>query len=119
MARGKRLDIEFGIKNGGWEFKELCESCGKSKEACRCHLETIRSPQEHRLVLRYEKRNGKPMTLVGEFFLDKQAGKALLKLIRKTLGCGGTFKEGWLMIQGEKRMLVKEALEAENYRFKG
>ncbi|WP_456452141.1 translation initiation factor [Hydrogenimonas sp.] len=110
MARGRKLDIEFCGFGDGWEAdnKEKPESGPK---------ETLPPPQ-HCLVMQREKRRGKPVTLAGEFFLSKEEEKALLGRVKKMLGCGGTLKEGWLEVQGDKAVALRHTLEAEGFRFK-
>ena len=110
MARGKRLDIEFGRFDDGWEADNKRVSEKSSQETL--------PPEKHRLVFRREKRKGKPVTLVGEFYLSKDDATALLKRIKKRLGSGGTMKEGWMELQGEQQTALKEVLETEGFRFK-
>ena len=110
MARGVKLDIEFGSFGEGWD----ADNRKKSESSAR---ETL-PPEKHDLVFRKEKRRGKPVTLVGEFFLEKEEAKALLKRIKKHLGSGGTFKEGWMEVQGDKAPQLKESLENEGFRFR-
>jgi len=110
MARGTKLDIEFGAFGEGWEADNKARPQSMTEEAL--------PPEKHRLVFKKEKRRGKPVTLAGEFFLDAAEAKALLGRIKKRLGCGGTMKEGWLEVQGEKREALRHALEAEGFRFK-
>jgi len=110
MARGTKLDIEFGSFGEGWEADNRAEPESASKETL--------PPQKHRLVLKKEKRRGKTVTLAGEFFLPKEEEKVVLGRVKKRLGCGGTLKEGWLEVQGEKREALRQALEAEGFLFK-
>ncbi|BDY11802.1 translation initiation factor [Hydrogenimonas cancrithermarum] len=110
MGRGTKIEIEFGSFGGGWEADNKAGPAQADKE--------VLPPEKHSLVFRREKRRGKPVTLVGEFFLDKSKQKALLKRIKTRLGSGGTFKNGWMELQGEKTDLVRPLLEMENFRFK-
>ena len=110
MARGVKLDIEFGSFAEGWEADNKKKSESKTRD--------ILPPQKHDLVFKKEKRRGKPVTRVGEFFLAKDDEKALLKRIKKRLGSGGTFKEGWMEVQGDKEMALREILEGEGFRFR-
>jgi translation initiation factor 1 len=110
MAKGVKLDIEFGSFGDGWEADNKAGPADTPREAM--------PPAKHRLVFRREKRRGKPVTLVGEFFLENDEVKALLKRIKKRLGSGGTFKEGWMELQGEKAEALRPLLEAEGFRFK-
>ncbi|RUM46367.1 MAG: translation initiation factor [Hydrogenimonas sp.] len=119
MARGTKLDLSFGSFGDGWEVDDLCPKCGENRSECICGQEKkILTPAEHRLVFKREKRRGKPVTLVGEFFIDKNESKSLLKSIKKSLGSGGTFKDGWMELQGEKADAVRPLLEKAGYRFK-
>lgn len=79
----------------------------------------IKLPEKHLLVLKMEKRLGKPVSMVGPFFLEKEKREALCSLVKKKLGSGGTCKEEWLEFQGECRDKIKAFLETEGFRFKG
>ena len=70
------------------------------------------------LVFKKEKRRGKTVTLVGEFFLTKEDTSKTLKLLKKKLGCGGAFKDGWMEFQGEIKDAVKTILISEDFRIK-
>lgn len=102
---GSALDREEG-----WSFEEE-KSSSKPTE--------IKLPSKHFLVLKMEKRQGKPVSIVGPFFLEKEALTKLCSLIKKKLGSGGTCKEEWMEFQGECREKLKSILMAEEFRFKG
>ena len=78
-----------------------------------------KEPSKHLLVLKMEKRQGKPVSIVGPFFLEKETISKLCSLLKKKLGSGGTAKEEWLEFQGECREKLKGLLQAEGFRFKG
>ena len=48
---------------------------------------------------------------------DKEK-KEVLKLLKSKLGCGGTVKDEWLEIQGDKKEQIIEVLEAKNWKFR-
>jgi len=73
---------------------------------------------QHQLVFTFEKRKGKPVTLVGRFFLSINEKKEILKLLKKKLGCGGTIKDEWIEIQGEKKEKIIEVLEVDGWKFR-
>ncbi len=73
---------------------------------------------QHQLVFTFEKRKGKPVTLVGRFFLSQNEKKDILKLLKTKLGCGGTIKEEWIEIQGDKKDKIIEVLESDGWKFK-
>jgi translation initiation factor 1 len=83
--------------------KKLCEKIEKN---------------QHQLVFTFEKRKGKPVTLVGRFFLSVNEKKEILKLLKKKLGCGGTIKDEWIEIQGDKKDKIIEVLEADGWKFR-
>ena len=73
---------------------------------------------QHQLVFTFEKRNGKPVTLVGKFELDEKSKKDVLKLLKKKLGTGGTINNEWIEIQGDKKEVIIKVLEAEEWKFR-
>jgi len=111
MARGKKLNLFIGadIKD---EWAEV-QTPKKTKISS-----TIEEPSKHFLVFKREKRRGKVVTLVGEFHLKKEDANAVLKRIKKKLGCGGSYKENWMEFQGELQEKLRDLLLKENFRFK-
>lgn len=81
-------------------------------------LLVLKKPNEHALVFMMEKRRGKPVSLVGEFFVSSEVLKELCSKLKKNLGVGGTCKDGWLEFQGECREKLKALLKKEGYRTK-
>lgn len=73
---------------------------------------------QHQLVFTYEKRKGKPVTLVGRFYISEDEKKEVLKLLKKKLACGGSIKEEWIEIQGDVKDKIKTILSAEGWKFK-
>ena len=74
---------------------------------------------EHQLVFTYEKRKGKPVTLVGRFYLSDSDKKDVLKLLKKKLACGGAVKDEWLELQGDVKQKIREILTNDGWKFKG
>ena len=111
MSRGKKLDLFIGaeIEDGWAEVQSPRKSTISNK---------ILEPSKHFLVFKKEKRRGKTVTLVGEFHMPKNDTTTLLKSIKKKLGCGGTFKDGWMEFQGEVKERLKTLLLEEKFRFK-
>lgn len=112
MADNKMLfAIGSALDNAsGWQLEEESSS-SKSLE--------VKLPSKHFLVLKMEKRQGKPVSIVGPFFLEKETLIKLCSLVKKKLGSGGTCKEEWMEFQGECREKLKTILGAEGFRFKG
>lgn len=76
------------------------------------------SKNEHNLVFTFEKRKGKPVTLVGRFYLSDKEKKDLLKYLKKKLACGGAIKDEWIELQGNIKDKIKVLLEKEGWKFK-
>ncbi|MCB0516717.1 MAG: translation initiation factor [Chitinophagales bacterium] len=76
------------------------------------------SQQNLRIVIERKHRGGKTVTLV-EGFEGKEADlEALGKKLKTFCGCGGSVKEGVIIIQGEKRQRIAEILQKDGYRYK-
>jgi len=111
MSRGKKLDIFIGANiDDSWSEVQAPKKTS--------HTNEILLPAKHFLVFKREKRRGKVVTLVGEFHLSKEEANATLKLLKKKLGCGGTYKEGWMEFQGELQAKLRTLLSDEGFRFK-
>ena len=110
MSRGKKLDLQIGA--------EFDEGWAQVTEKRTSVMEESLKPSKHQLVFHKEKRRGKPVTLVGPFSVDKDEMKALLKTLKKKLGCGGTLNEDFLEFQGDIQTKLRELLEGMEYRFK-
>ena len=76
------------------------------------------SKLEHNLVFTFEKRKGKPVTLVGRFYLSEKEKKLLLKILKTKLACGGTIKEDWIELQGNIKDKIKDILKNDGWKFK-
>lgn len=63
-------------------------------------------------------RGGKVVTLVKNLQLNPEDLKALAKLLKNTVGSGGTIKDGIIEIQGEHREKIAAALKAAGYQVK-
>jgi translation initiation factor 1 len=82
------------------------------------NLQTLLPKNQHQLVFTFEKRNAKPVTLVGKFQIDDKEKKEILKLLKKKLGTGGTINEEWIEIQGDKKEQIIKVLEANGWKFR-
>jgi translation initiation factor 1 len=110
MGRGRKLDLAIGAAfDEGWQEVE---------EVGSVQSEERLAPGKHHLVFKKEKRRGKPVTLTGPFSLEKKEAADLIKVLKKKLGCGGAFKDGWMEFQGDLQEKLRALLEAEGFRFK-
>lgn len=111
MSRGKKLDLAIGAEfEDGWAKVQTPRKTKISNE--------ILEANKHFLLFKKEKRRGKTVTLVGEFQLPKEDAMALLKTLKKRLGCGGIYKENFMEFQGELKEKLRELLLKEGFRFR-
>lgn len=109
MSRGTKLSLDIGASwNEGWSLEEE-----KAAKVIR-----LLEPIEHRLVFQKEKRKGKIVTLVGPFYLSEENAQSILTKLKKSLACGGAYKESWMEFQGDIVPKVREQLEKMGFRFK-
>ena len=101
----------------GADFGDAWSSDNKNKPSKKTSNE-IKIPEKHQLHFAKEKRRGKVVTIVKPFSLEKKDLQALLKTLKKKLGCGGTVKEDSLEFQGDIPEQLRKYLEAMEYRFK-
>ncbi len=90
----------------------------KKEDKKRIKVTQIMPKNEHQLVFTYEKRKGKPVTLVGRFYCEETLKKEVLTLLKKKLACGGAIKEEWLEFQGDVKEKIKMILENEGWKFR-
>lgn len=74
--------------------------------------------KEHNLALHRQKRKGKPITLLGEFFRDDKELKTLCSLLKKKLSVGGTCKDGYMEFQGECQETLRKLIQELGYKVK-
>jgi len=76
------------------------------------------APKEHFLVFKMEKRRGKPVSIMGPFYIAQSEMKELCKKMKKKLGSGGTCKDEWMEFQGECREKLKVLIKKEGFKTK-
>jgi len=118
MGRGRKLDLNIGADfakktSGGFEDEwNLVE--GKKVLSKK----ELIAPEKHFLLFKFEKRKGKPVTLIGPFHIKKDEANILLKKIKKSLGSGGNYKEEFMEFQGDCKERLRELFTKEGFRFK-
>lgn len=124
MAKGKKLDLNIGAKftEESFSSKTVVASyedewnvVGGKKVLSK---KEIVAPEKHFLVFKFEKRRGKPVTLIGPFQLKKDETASVLKKIKKSLGSGGNFKDEFMEFQGDCKERLRELFTKEGFRFK-
>jgi translation initiation factor 1 len=101
--------FEIGAKiEDGW-------SCDNKEARGPARTKPSLPPEKHSLKVRLEKRRGKWVTLCGPFMLPREEKARLLSSLKKELGCGGTFKEETLELQGKRSEELRQALKQRGF----
>lgn len=74
--------------------------------------------QEDPIICKYEKRKGKPITILEGYHGTDQDIKQMAKLLKTKLNVGGSAKEGKIIIQGNFRDKIMELLKNEGFKVK-
>lgn len=70
-------------------------------------------------ILRFEKRNGKPATIVSNFQGSESALKDLAATLKKHCGTGGSAKDDEILIQGDVRQKIADYLTKQGHKVRG
>lgn len=90
-----------------------CSKCGLPTELCIC--QTIAKEAQKIKVGVIQKRYGKYMTVIKGIDTAKIDVRDLMKKLKSTLACGGTYKHGEIELQGSHKGRVKELLIKEGF----
>ncbi|MDD2560465.1 MAG: translation initiation factor [Bacteroidales bacterium] len=71
------------------------------------------------LCIRFEKRNGKPATIISEFKGSQKELTELAGKLKSTLGIGGSAKDDEILLQGDLRDKIVSFLQKSGYSVKG
>jgi translation initiation factor 1 len=114
MAR-KRRNTVYSTKPA---FKKRCPRCGSFP--CRCPKPKSLPPEQQTAgILREKKgRGGKTVTVIKGLQLKPKDMKALAKQLKKSVGAGGSVKNGTIEIQGDNRDAVAAKLQQLGYKTK-
>lgn len=114
MSLADMLSKGLGSKLEGDKFETQKEDKKNPKKSSS----DLIPKNQHQLVFTFEKRNGKPVTLVGRFYIEEAEKKEVLKLLKKKLACGGAINNEWLEIQGDFKDKIKIILLDNGWKFK-
>jgi len=70
-------------------------------------------------IIRFEKRNGKPATIVSNFQGTESALKDLAATLKKHCGTGGSAKDDEILIQGDVRLKIADYLTKQGHKVRG
>ena len=92
------------------------------------HVPTEREPapeeknslwmQDDPLICKYEKRKGKPITIIEGYTGADDDFKKLAKELKRFLSVGGTFKDERIIIQGDYRDKIMKFLQNKGFKTK-
>ena len=91
---------------------EICPKCGLPREICACDILDKEDVRKIR-VFATKKRFRKLVTVIEG--LDEERLDELAKELKTKLACGGTVKEGVIVLQGNHLAKIKSLLMAQNY----
>ncbi len=74
--------------------------------------------QAEPLRVELDKRNGKPATIVSNFFGSDEELKELGKTLKVKCGAGGSARDGEILVQGDFRVKIADMLLAMGYKVK-
>ena len=86
---------------------EICPICGYLKELCVCEPIEKESVQKIKVYVT-KKKFGKLVTIIEG--IDKKAVEDIGKELKRKMACGGTMKDGIIILQGDHRARVKQSL---------
>lgn len=74
--------------------------------------------QKEPMICKYERRKGKPTTIIEGYEGSDEDFKILANEIKTKLSVGGTFKEESIIIQGDFRIKIMEFLKEKGFKVK-
>ncbi len=74
--------------------------------------------QNEPMLCKFEKRKGKPTTIISGYEGKEEDFKLLAKELKNKLAVGGTFKEGEIIIQGDYRDKIMKILQEKGFKTK-
>ena len=74
--------------------------------------------QKQPLICKYEKRKGKPVTIIDGYSGSNSDLKKLTSKIKKTFNVGGSFKKSTIIIQGDYRDKIMKILQEKGFSVK-
>ena len=74
--------------------------------------------QKEPMICKFEKRKGKPTTIISGYEGEDEDFKLLAKDLKNKLAVGGTFKDGEIIIQGDYRDKIMKLLQEKGFKTK-
>ena len=74
--------------------------------------------QDEPIICKYEKRKGKPITILDGYTGATEDFKKLAKELKTKLSVGGSFKNDQIIIQGDYRKKIMDILQQKGFQVK-
>ncbi|EDP70809.1 putative translation initiation factor SUI1 [Flavobacteriales bacterium ALC-1] len=105
------MDLQDQLKN---LFPDHISESSEEKSASKNDLWL----QEDPIICKYEKRKGKPITILEGYTGATEDFKKLAKELKTKLSVGGSFKDDKIIIQGDYRDKIMEMLKEKGFKVK-
>ena len=86
---------------------EICQKCGLMKELCACDI--LEKEETQRIRVYATKKKFKKLVTIVEG-IDKNKLDETGRELKQKLACGGTVKDGVIILQGDQRKNIRKAL---------
>jgi translation initiation factor 1 len=98
-------DLLIRVVKNAYLMAVICKKCGLPDDLCACgELDK----EDARIVVRLETRRFSKTSTIIEGINPKQSDMPrIIKELKSTFACGGTMKNGFIMLQGDHRDDVK------------
>ncbi|MCX8175081.1 MAG: stress response translation initiation inhibitor YciH [Candidatus Micrarchaeota archaeon] len=91
---------------------DICQKCGLIKEICSCDI--LEKEETQRIRVYATKKKFKKLVTIVEG-IDKSKLEETGRELKTKLACGGTEKDGVIILQGDQRKNIKKFLVAFGY----
>lgn len=91
---------------------DICPKCGLMKELCACDI--LEKEDTQRIRVYATKKKFKKLVTIVEG-IDKGKLEETGRELKQKLACGGTVKEGVIVLQGDHKRNLKKFLVASGY----
>jgi len=105
------MDLQDQLKK---LFPELVSEVSESNEAQESNIWI----QDEPIICKYEKRKGKPITILEGYNGATEDFKTLAKELKTKLSVGGSFKDDKIIIQGDYRDKIMQILKQKGFNVK-
>ena len=100
------------------QLKNLFPNHKPSKQDYSDSIDSALWMQDDPIICKYEKRKGKPITILEGYTGATEDFKILAKDLKKKLSVGGSFKDGKIIIQGDYRNQIMQMLKEKGFAVK-